>query len=75
MKQEDFEEYIYELQNKKFKTNRRTSTIINNFYTLVTIVIMTITIVIYVNIIVPSHKKQNQLSKKYEKTTTKHICH
>ncbi len=64
MKQEDFEEYVKYLQNKKFVTSRRPSAIIGNFYMLVTIVIMSICIIIYVNYVVPSqdigkNKKEN----------------
>jgi hypothetical protein len=53
MKQEDFEEYIKTLQNKKFQTSKRPSLIINNFYSLITIVIISIVIIIYTNYVVP----------------------
>jgi len=52
MKQEDFEEYIAHLQNKSFKTSRKDSAIINNLYTLITIVIVSIAIVVYTNYVV-----------------------
>jgi len=54
MKHEDFVEYIKELENKEFVTSRQPSTIINNFYTLITIVIISVAIIVYTNYIVPS---------------------
>ena len=58
MKQEDFEEYVQEQQNKEFITNRRPSQIVNNFYALITIVIVSIAILVYTKYIVPA--KQNK---------------
>jgi hypothetical protein len=53
MKQKDFEEYIADLQNKKFVTSRKDSIIINNFYSIVTIIIICIAIILYTNYVVP----------------------
>ena len=54
MKHDDFVEYVQRLQNKKFVTSRKPSTIIGNFYSLITIVIVSISILIYTNFIVPA---------------------
>jgi len=51
MKQEDFEEYIKHLQTKKFQTSKRPSLMVNNFYSIITIAIMSIAIILYVNFI------------------------
>jgi len=65
VKQEEFEEYINELQNKEFITNRRPSLIVNNFYSLITIVIISIAILIYTNYVVPAqHNKTLKNAKK-----------
>ncbi|MCK5110434.1 MAG: hypothetical protein KAQ94_02855 [Arcobacteraceae bacterium] len=56
MKQEDFEEYIQTLHNKQFETSRKPSAIVNNFYSLITIVIISIAIIIYVNYVVPAQQ-------------------
>ena len=59
MKQDEFEEHIKKLQSKEFKTNRKASTIINNFYSLITIIIMSVAIILYVNYVVPIQKKRD----------------
>jgi hypothetical protein len=53
MKHEDFVEYVEELRNKKFKTNRPASLIINNFYSLITIIIISLAIIVYSNYVAP----------------------
>ncbi len=65
MKQDDFEEYIKHLQNKKFVTSRRPSLIINNFYSIVTIVIISIAIIIYTNYVVPA-QQNNKVQKEHK---------
>ncbi len=65
MRQDDFEEYINKLENKKFVTSRSPSLIINNFYSLITIVIISITIILYVNYVVPA-QKESKKNKKHE---------
>lgn len=67
MKQDDFEEYINNLQTKEFETSRRPSLIVNNFYSLITIVIISIAIIIYTNYVVPAQKKAE-----IEKNAKKH---
>jgi tellurite resistance protein TehA-like permease len=49
MKQEDFEEYIAYIQNKKFVSSRKDSLVVNNFYTLITIAMVCIAIYLYTN--------------------------
>ena len=63
MKQDDFVDYINTLQNKKFTTNRKASLIVNNFYSLITIVIISISIILYTNYVVPAQKKINDEKK------------
>lgn len=59
-------EHIKKLQEKSYKSKRSPATIILNFYTLVTIVLISIVIILYSNYILPSYeaKKQNELQKK-----------
>lgn len=69
MKQDDFEEYIDTLQNKKYVTSRKPSSIISNMYSLITIVIISIAIVVYTNYVIPAEKAQE---KKNEKQINSH---
>jgi hypothetical protein len=57
LQQEDFEDYIQTLQNKQFRTSRKPSVVINNLYTLITIVIISIAVVVYVNYVLPNQKQ------------------
>ena len=60
-------EYIKKLQSRtSFKGKRSPATIILNFYTLVTIVIVSIALILYSNYIIPSFeaKKQRELKEK-----------
>jgi hypothetical protein len=57
MKQNDFIDYINSLKNKKFTTNRKPSLIVNNFYSLITIIIISISIILYTNYVIPAQKK------------------
>ena len=68
MKQDDFVEYIKHLENKKFVTSRRDSTIIVNFYSLITIIIISIAIIIYTAYVVPAQKQSsNDVKNKINK--------
>ena len=71
MKQDDFVEYVQHLQNKEFVTSRKPSLIINNFYSLITIVIISVAIVIYTNYILPVQEaekvKIQKNAKKYNR--------
>ena len=51
---------LQEEEKKKFQSQRKPSIIVNNFFSLVTIVIMTITIIIYVNYIAPAQAKNKR---------------
>jgi len=53
-------EYINELQNKDIKSKRRQSTVINNFYSLITIIIMCVTIIFYTVYVVPAQEAKEQ---------------
>ncbi len=64
MKQEEFEEYITTLQNKTFVTSRKPSAIIGNMYSLITIVIISISIIIYTNYVVPAQKAYKKKNEK-----------
>ncbi|MEA2019263.1 MAG: hypothetical protein U9N59_12515 [Campylobacterota bacterium] len=62
-KYDDRIEYINELQNKVFKSEKRQSTVINNFYSLITIIIMCVSVIFYTVYVVPAQeaKKQREL--------------
>jgi hypothetical protein len=66
MKQDDFEDYIKTLQNKEYTTSRRPSLIVNNFYSLITIIIISISILIYTNYVVPAQKSHKEKMEKYD---------
>jgi len=53
-------EYINELQNKEIKSKKRQSTVINNFYSLITIIIMCVTIIFYTVYVVPAQEAKEQ---------------
>lgn len=59
------EDELKKIEVKSLKGQRKASVIINNFYSLITIVIMSIVIIWYVNYILPQQKinKQKQLKK------------
>ena len=57
---------INELQEKSYKTTKKSSIIINNFFSLITIVIISITIIVYVNYIVPAQKRQKQITIEHQ---------
>ncbi|MCK5293101.1 MAG: hypothetical protein KAJ49_00490 [Arcobacteraceae bacterium] len=59
-------EEIEKIVVKSLKGQRKTSTIINNFYSLITIVIMSIVIIWYVNYILPFQKENKQKHLKKE---------
>ena len=51
-------EYIQELQEKSYQHTKKQSIIINNFFSLITIVIISITIILYVSYVVPAQKSK-----------------
>ena len=74
-------ELIKELQNKTdFKNARKPSVVVNNFFSLITIVIVTIVIILYVNFYAPAQKANKiaeiKLQKKieYQELRTKQIA-
>jgi len=63
---EDRIERIKKLQREGFRVPKRQSLILNNLYSLLTIVTMSLVILIYVNFILPikeKHMKQNEQEK------------
>ncbi|RLA83302.1 MAG: hypothetical protein DRG78_04810 [Epsilonproteobacteria bacterium] len=68
-------EYINELQTKEIKTSRRQSIIINNFYSLMTIIIMCVAVIFYTVYIVPAQeakkKREAKIVQKQEKIDTR----
>ena len=60
-------EYIQGLQEKSYKTTKRPSIVINNFFSLITIIIISITIILYVNYIVPAQKAKKDAIVQKEK--------
>jgi len=67
-------ELLEKIEQRKFKYQRKQSSIINNFFTIITIAIISIVIIWYVNYILPGQKKnekdnilKQQNEKKYLK--------
>jgi len=63
-------ELLDKIEKRVFKYQRKQSSIINNFFTIITIAIMSIVIIWYVNFILPGQendRKQEQIKQeKYE---------
>ena len=49
-------EYIKELQQKEFHTSKKQSVIVNNMFSLISIIIISIATILYVNSVVPAQK-------------------
>jgi len=60
-------EYINELIDKKYTKTRKQSVIINNFYSLMTIGMICIAILLYTNYVVPAQNEKKQRIIKIEK--------
>lgn len=60
MKEEDRLELIRELQEKGYKRIKPQSMVLNNFYALVTIIVVVSAISIYINFIIPQKAKKDQ---------------
>ncbi len=55
------------LEKQEFKTTRKSSMIINNFYSLISIVIISIAVILYTNYVVPAQDaKKERLLKQIE---------
>ncbi|MEA3315910.1 MAG: hypothetical protein U9Q30_08660 [Campylobacterota bacterium] len=67
--------HINDLISKDFVTTRKQSTILNNIYSLITIVIITIAIIIYTNFILEKKEKVVELTphQKYLEERKKQI--
>ena len=61
-------EYINELiESREFKSSKKQSIIVNNFFSLITIIIMSIAIILYVNYVIPAQKnKEAKIIKRLE---------
>jgi len=58
-------EHIQELiDNKEFKSTKKQSIIVNNFFSLITIIMMSIAIILYVNYVVPAQQAKKQREEK-----------
>ena len=68
---EEQNELLEKIEQRKFKYQRKQSSIINNFFTIITIAIVSIVIIWYVNFILPGQKqekyRQSLEQKKIEK--------
>ena len=64
------EKEVEQIEVKSIRTQRKPNTIINNFFTLMTIAIMSIVIIWYVNFVLPEQKsalqKENNKQKQIE---------
>ena len=57
-------ELLDKIQKRVFKYQRKQSSIINNFFTIITIAIMSIVIIWYVNFILPGQKNDQIIQEK-----------
>ena len=53
-------ELLEKIEQRKFKYQRKQSSIINNFFTIITIALVSIVIIWYVNYILPGQKKNKK---------------
>jgi signal transduction histidine kinase len=63
-------ELLEKIEQRKYKYQRKQSSIVNNFFTIITIAIVSIVIIWYVNLILPGQKQnkllENQKHEKYQ---------
>ncbi len=65
---EEQNELLEKIEQRKFKYQKKQSSIINNFFTIITIAIISIVIIWYVNFILPGQKQEKYLQEiKYKK--------
>jgi len=57
---EEENELLDKIEQRKFKYQRKQSSIVNNFFTIITIAIMSIVIIWYVNFILPGQNQNKQ---------------
>ncbi|MEA2049514.1 MAG: hypothetical protein U9O56_02105 [Campylobacterota bacterium] len=62
--------HIQELQEKEYKVTKRQSIVLNNFYSIITIVVISLSVIIYTNYLRPAQlekeKRELQIKKKQE---------
>jgi len=61
------DEDIKQIEINKIKVPRKPSVVVNNFYSLITIVIISVVIIWYVNYILPQQKIAHQKQLQFEK--------
>ena len=60
---------IKELQHKSYKATKKQSTVINNFYSIITIAVVCVSIIYYTTYVVPAikdKKKREQIEKQHQ---------
>jgi len=73
-------EKIQELQEKVYRAEKRQSTVLNNFYSIITIIVVCISVIFYTVYIVPAQKEKQQRELKikqqheYAQQRTKEIA-
>jgi hypothetical protein len=63
---EEENELLEKIEQRQFKYQRKQSSIINNFFTIITIAIISIVIIWYVNFILPGQKQDMKILKQKE---------
>jgi hypothetical protein len=53
-REDEDNEFLEKIEKRKFKYERKQSLVVNNFFTIITIAIMSIVIIWYVNFILPN---------------------
>jgi len=57
-------EYIKELQKNNFVSTRRQSIVLNNFYSIITIIVVCVSIIFYINYVIPAQKAKKLREEK-----------
>jgi len=60
-------ELLEKIEKRRYKYQRKQSSIINNFFTIITIAIVSIVIIWYVNFILPGQKHDKLIQSKHQK--------
>ena len=63
---EEQNELLEKIEQRRYKYQRKQSSIINNFFTIITIAIMSIVIIWYVNFILPGQKHDKIIENKHQ---------
>jgi len=68
---DDRVENIKELQEGGYRVDKRQSMVLNNFYSIITIIVVCLSILIYINYVIPYNEKKLALQKKKEEQRLK----